>query len=143
MSQSECSPYRIERHGMDKAGIGAEQSFVSIRPNHPPAPTNKTFDQKDAHHDLETVEAPRFSGLNLVGEPLDEVLVDDTVRGSEEGQNVGNEVAFVVVELVVPVVLVLGQIHLFGSPERCLGFLVHLPDLLKRCHKKWVVKEVT
>jgi hypothetical protein len=30
---------------------------------------------------------------------------------------------------VLPVVNVLGKIDFLGSPERCLGFLVHLPDL--------------
>jgi hypothetical protein len=44
---------------------------------------------------------------------------------------VGNEEALVVVQSLVPVVEVLGEIDLFGSPERGLGLLVHLPDLEK------------
>jgi len=35
----------------------------------------------------------------------------------------------VVVELVVPVVLILGKIHLLSGPEGSLGLLVSLPDL--------------
>ena len=34
----------------------------------------------DPHHGLEAVEATNFSSLSFVAEPLDEVLVDDTVR---------------------------------------------------------------
>ena len=85
--------------------------------------------QKDSHHDLEAVETASLSGLDLVGEPLDEVLVDDTVGGGEEGEDVGDEVALVVVHAVLPIVEVLGQVHLLGRPERRLSLLVHLPDL--------------
>jgi hypothetical protein len=42
---------------------------------------------------------------------------------------VRDEVALVVIEPVVPVVQVFGQINLFGGPEGGLGLLVHLPDL--------------
>lgn len=81
------------------------------------------------HHDLETVEASSLGDLNLATETLDKVLVHDTIRGSKESQDVGDEVSFIVVESVVPVVHVLRQIDLFGSPKGGFGFLVHLPDL--------------
>jgi hypothetical protein len=38
------------------------------------------------HHDLEA----GLGSLDLVGESLDDVLVDDTVEGSEEGEDVGD-----------------------------------------------------
>ena len=81
------------------------------------------------HHDLEAVEASSLGSLNLSTESLNEVLVDDTIRGSKEGEDVRDKVSLVVVELVVPIVQILGQIDLFGSPEGCLGLLVELPDL--------------
>jgi len=39
------------------------------------------------HHDLETIEAPRLGDLNLIGEAFVEILVDDTIGGCEEGEN--------------------------------------------------------
>jgi hypothetical protein len=81
------------------------------------------------HHDLETVEASCLGYLHLAGESLYKVLVDDTIRGGEEGEDVGDEEALVIVETLVPVVEILGQINLFGSPERSFSLLVHLPDL--------------
>lgn len=69
------------------------------------------------HHDLETVEASCFGYLDLGAESLNKVLVDNTVRGGEKGKNVGDEEALVVVKLVVPVVEVLGEVDLLGSPE--------------------------
>jgi hypothetical protein len=81
------------------------------------------------HHDLEAVEASCLWNLYFARESLDKVLVDNAVRGSEEGEDVGDEKALIVVQAVVPVVEVLGEIDLFRGPERSLGLLVHLPDL--------------
>ncbi len=81
------------------------------------------------HHDLETVEAASFGGLDFRGESLDEILVNDTVGSGEEGKDVRDEVTLVVVELVVPIVKILGKVDLFGGPEGGFGLLVHLPDL--------------
>ena len=81
------------------------------------------------HHDLETIEASRLRYLYLAGESLDKVLVHDAIGGGEESKDVGDEEALVVVEALVPVVEILGQINLFGSPERSFGLLIHLPDL--------------
>lgn len=81
-------------------------------------------------HNLETVEAAGFWDLDLAAEALEEVLVDNSVRRGEESENVGDEVALIVVEAVVPVVEVLGEINLLCCPERGLRLLVHLPDLL-------------
>ena len=81
------------------------------------------------NHDLETVEAARLRDLDLAGETLEEVLVDDAVTGGEKGQDVGDEVALIVIEAVVPVVEVFREVNLFGGPEGGFGLLVHLPDL--------------
>ena len=81
------------------------------------------------HHDLKSIEAASFRYLHLPAESLDKVFVNDPVRSSEEGKDVGDEVTLVIVQSVVPVMKILGQINLLGSPEGCFGLLVHLPDL--------------
>merc|ERR1711974_176604 len=68
--------------------------------------------------------------LYFARESLDEVLVDNAVGGSEEGEDVGDEEALVIVQAVVPVVEILGEIDLLCGPERSLGLLVHLPDIV-------------
>ena len=55
-------------------------------------------------------------------------VVDDTVRASGESEDMGDEVMFVVVHAVVPVVEIFCRVHL-GRTERCLSFLIHLPNL--------------
>lgn len=82
------------------------------------------------HHDLESIEATRLGDLNFSAEALDEVLVDDAVRRGKERENVGDEVPLVIIQAVVPVMQVLGQVDFFRRPEGRLGLLVHLPDLL-------------
>lgn len=44
---------------------------------------------------LKLVKESGFRHLNFPGEPLDEILVDDPVRGGKEGQDVGDEMTFV------------------------------------------------
>ena len=85
------------------------------------------------HHNLETIEAARLRHLNFIREMLVEVLIDDAVGGCEEGEDMRNEVTLVVVETVVPVVNVFGQVHLFSRPKGRLDFLVHLPILIRTC----------
>ena len=80
--------------------------------------------------DLEPVETLGLRDLDLGGEVLDQVFVDDTVGGGEEGKHSGDEESFVFVHSVVPVVDVLGQVDFLGSPEGGLGTLVRLPDLV-------------
>lgn len=86
------------------------------------------------HHDLETVEAASLGNLDLPAETLNQVLVHNAVRSSEEGKDVRDEVTLIIIQTVVPVVQILGEVDLFSSPERGLGLLVHLPDLLSRNH---------
>lgn len=69
-------------------------------------------------------------GLHLAGESLNQVLVNDTVGGSKECENVGDEEPLIVVESVLPVTHVLSKINLLSCPERGLGLLVHLPDFV-------------
>lgn len=59
------------------------------------------------HHDLESVKAACFWYLDFSTESLDEVLIDDPVRGSEESKDVGHEVFLVVIQAVIPVVKIL------------------------------------
>lgn len=81
-------------------------------------------------HDLETIEATSLGNLDLSTETLQQVLIDNAVGGSEEGKNAGDEVALIVVQTLVPVMQILREINFFGGPERGLGLLVHLPDLI-------------
>lgn len=80
-------------------------------------------------HDLESIEAASLGHLDFSTETLQQVLVDNAVRGSEESKDVRDEVTLIVVQTVVPVVQVLRQVDFFGSPERRLSLLVHLPNL--------------
>lgn len=82
------------------------------------------------HHDLKAVEAASFRNLDFTGEALQEVLVDDTIRGSEEGEDMGDEIAFIIVELVVPVVEIFRQVDFLSGPEGSLSSLVCCPDLV-------------
>jgi hypothetical protein len=66
--------------------------------------------------------------LDLAGEVEGKVLVDDAVRGGEEGEHVADEVPLVVAQ-VLPVLLVVGQVELLGGPEAGLRLLVLVPDL--------------
>ena len=59
------------------------------------------------HHYLKAVEAPGLGGLYFIRKALKEVLVYDPVRSSEKGEDVRNEVAFIVVETVGPVMKIL------------------------------------
>ncbi|RUS32302.1 LOW QUALITY PROTEIN: hypothetical protein BC938DRAFT_475773 [Jimgerdemannia flammicorona] len=81
------------------------------------------------NHNLEPIEAPRLGNLNVIAEAFDEVLVDNTIRRGEEGENVGNEVALVFRQFVVPVILILRKVDLFSGPEGRFGLFVELPNL--------------
>ena len=60
----------------------------------------------DSHHNLETVEASSFSSLHFSRESFNKVFIDDTIRSSEECEDVRDEVPLVVVEAMVPVPVV-------------------------------------
>ena len=58
----------------------------------------------DLHHDLEAVDAISFTSQNLIAEPLDEVLADDAVGRRSESDDMRDEVTFIIVQRVLPVV---------------------------------------
>ena len=95
------------------------------------------------HHDLKAVEAACFWDLNLSREAFDEILVDDAVGSSEEGQNVRDEVALIIVQPRIPVVEVFGEVNLFRRPKRRLGFLVHLPNLKRELEGRFRAGKTT
>lgn len=82
-------------------------------------------------HDLETVEAAGLRNLDLVREALQQILVHNAIGGSKEGQDVRDEVALIVRQLVLPIVHVLGEINFLSGPEGGLSLLVHLPHLVE------------
>ncbi len=65
---------------------------------------------------LKAVEASGFRQCDLCRKVAAEVLVDDAIRCSEEGEDVGDEVAFVGVE-TSPICGVSLEVDLFGGPE--------------------------
>ena len=65
----------------------------------------------------------------LSGEILSQVLVHDAVGGREEREHRRDEVALLVVELLLPIFHVMAEINLFRRPEAGLSFLVHSPDI--------------
>jgi hypothetical protein len=81
------------------------------------------------HHDLEAIETSGFRDLHFIAESFEKILIDNTVRSSKEGEDVRDEELFIRVETMFPIVKILRQINFLGSPEGCLSFLIHLPDL--------------
>ena len=65
---------------------------------------------------LEAVEASGFRQCDLRREAAAEVLADDAIRCSKEGKDMGDEVAFVGIEMV-PVCGVGLEVDLLGGPE--------------------------
>lgn len=91
--------------------------------------SRRRIHDEDLHHDLEPIEASSLSCLDFIAEALDEVLIDNTIGRSEKSEDMRDEVTLVVVQSVVPIVEILRQIHLLGSPERRFSLLIHLPNL--------------
>lgn len=56
------------------------------------------------HHDLEAIKAASLGYLDFAAETLNQVFVNNSIRCSEERKNVRDEVSFVVVQSVIPVV---------------------------------------
>ena len=52
-----------------------------------------------------------------VSTSFDQIFADNAIGVGKEGEDVRNEVALVIVKAVVPVMQVLGGVHLLGSPE--------------------------
>lgn len=81
------------------------------------------------HHNLEAIKAPCLRYLYFSAEALDKVLVNNTIGCGEEGKDVRDEEALVVVQFLVPVMKVFGKIDLLRGPEGSFSLLIHLPDL--------------
>lgn len=81
------------------------------------------------HHDLETIEAASLGYLDLSTEPLHQVFIDDAVRRGKEGEHMGDEVSLIIVQPIVPISQILGEINFLGGPKGRFGLFVHLPDL--------------
>ena len=78
---------------------------------------------------LKAIEASCFGDCDFGDEVVAQVFVDDSVGGSEECENVRDEVTFVGME-IVPIGGVSREIDLFRCPERCFGLFVHVPDVV-------------
>jgi hypothetical protein len=122
-----CTTCGVLDVGVDEKGVGLGMDVLPVGQQR----TDGSL-WEDLHHDLETVEALGFGGLDLRRESLDKVLVDDTVRldislatageaeatySSKESEDVLDEVSFVVIELVVPIVEIGGKVDFLGCPE--------------------------
>ena len=81
------------------------------------------------HHHLEPVEAPRFSDLNLSGEPLSKVFKHYPVTGSEKCKHVFDVMLLALIEFF-PVLEILSQIDFLSGPKCGFLVLVHLPDVV-------------
>lgn len=81
------------------------------------------------HHDLESIEASSFWNLNFSAEFLSQVLIDNAVRGCEEGKHVFDEMLLIFVEFF-PMLLVLRKVNFINNPEGGKSILVHLPDVV-------------
>ena len=56
------------------------------------------------HSDLKAIEEFRFRILHFCYKVLSQVFVHDTIAGSEEGQHVFNEMALIIVQLILPMI---------------------------------------
>ncbi len=65
---------------------------------------------------LEAVEAAGLRQCDFCRKITAEVLVSDAIRCSKEGKDLGDEVAFVVSEMI-PICAVGLEVNLFGGPE--------------------------
>src|SRR4051812_21206630 len=81
------------------------------------------------NHNLKTVEAACLGYLNLITKSLGEVFIDNAIGGGKEGKYLRDEVAFIVIQAVVPVFSIFGEINLFHRPEGSFSLLVELPNL--------------
>lgn len=81
------------------------------------------------HHNLEAIEALGFRDLDFTTETLNEILIDNAIRRGKECKNMRDEVALILGQAIVPIILILGKVNLFSSPEGSLSLLVELPDL--------------
>lgn len=68
------------------------------------------------HHDLKAIESLRFGSFHFSTKTLDEVLVDNAVRASKEGEHMEDKVSLAIGQLG-KVSKILCKINFFGCPE--------------------------
>ncbi len=78
---------------------------------------------------LAGVEEPRFGPLDFAGETGGEILHDNAVAAREESENVLNEVALIVIQLL-PVLHIAAKVNLLWSPEDSHVLLVFRPEVM-------------
>jgi hypothetical protein len=77
---------------------------------------------------LKGVEEASHGAWSITLEPGRQILLDNTVGSSEEGENVLDKVLLVLCERV-PIALIFGKINFLGRPERGDGLFVQLVQL--------------
>ena len=79
------------------------------------------------HGNLKPVEAPCFGYLNFCAKLLSQIFEHDAVTCCEEGKDVFDEMLFFFIEFL-PILEILVEVDLIGSPKRCQMFFVHFED---------------
>jgi len=82
------------------------------------------------HHDLKPIEKLGLCVLYFVDEVECQVFVDDAVAGGKKSQYMFDEMALIVVELVVPVHEVCRQVYFFCCPKIGFRLFVKCPDVV-------------
>src|SRR5210317_357895 len=77
---------------------------------------------------LKSIEEAGLGALDFGGKVTREVFVDNSIGGSEECEDAGDEMTFIIGE-AVPIPEIGGKINLLGGPEASLGLFVHAPYL--------------
>lgn len=96
--------------------VGVNQERIGLRMN-------------PLHRILKGVEQLDYLRANLALKSSHQVLHDDSVRPSEERQDVGNEMLLIFGQLR-PISMVLAEVNLLWGPEYSHALLVHLVQVL-------------
>ena len=79
------------------------------------------------HSYLKAIEAPGFRYLNFRAKLFRQIFHDDSIRSSKEGQHIFDKMFFFFIELL-PILKILIEVNLVGSPKGGEMFFVHLED---------------
>lgn len=91
---------------------------------------------------LKSIEEAGLGTLDFGGKVTREVFVDNSIGCGEEGEDVGDEMTFIVGE-AFPILEIGGKVNLLGGPEASLGLFVHAPYLyylmqkVRRCVREY------
>jgi hypothetical protein len=76
------------------------------------------FDARHCSNGIKKVVAlSRVFDIAFIGEGFYQIFVDNAIGVGKKGEDMRNEVALVIIKAVVPVMQVLGGVHLLSSPE--------------------------